>query len=163
MVAPKARMVATSVRAPGENSVFRQVRSSATRFCPFNIATRSRNAVAKSISPFIERAVISAICCLMPACPAISSSVSEVTMVLSMSATSTALRRPRKRVTSTSMARSPSTIFNCAMSGIFLTMNSQASPAESQFKCWPEQNSLAMPARWSVSGPACREATRMTI
>ena len=64
--------------------------------------TRSISAARKSSSPFIERRVISAICSFSPAKAAISSSVSDVTMVLSMSASSSRLRRPAAGVAMTS-------------------------------------------------------------
>ena len=67
------------------------------------MATRSCSAALKSNSPFIARRVIAAILSPTPAKQASSSNVSPSTMVLSMSASSNALRRPRDLVTIASM------------------------------------------------------------
>ena len=124
-------MVATSVCAPEVSRTPAQVRSSAANLSPRSSATRWRSASAKSTSPFIERRVIAATCSPKPACTASSSKVSPVTMVLSMSATSSPLRRPRERTGSASTAAPANAVRTAAMSGAFGQGTSTASPAAS--------------------------------
>jgi hypothetical protein len=90
---------------------------------PFNSATRSFRAPAKSISPFIARAVMPAIFSRRPRNSASSSSISFSIMVDSMSATSSFLRRPCDGTTTASIAvmltgcASPSKGMSQAISG----------------------------------------------
>ncbi len=94
------------------------------------MATRSRRAVSKSISPFMLRAVMSATLFFTPAKAASSSSVSAVTMVLSMSATSSRLRRRCTGCAIASIAASSSAARTCAMSGGCGHGRSAASPSD---------------------------------
>ena len=71
---------------------------------PFSSATRSFKAAAKSISPFMARAVMPAIFSRRPKNSASSSSISFSIMVDSMSATSSFLRRPAAGTTTASIA-----------------------------------------------------------
>ena len=58
---PCARMVATSVRAPGVSVMRSSITSSITASgMPLSNATRSRNAGAKAISPRMARSVMAA-------------------------------------------------------------------------------------------------------
>ena len=86
-----------------------------------------------------------------------------MTMVLSMSATSTALRRPRNLVMNTSTALWARTYLSAAGAKGLAVVNSTAWPGLSQLRCMPAQASRARSASAWVRGPACRLATRMTI
>ena len=131
VTAPFARMVRTSVRAPGVSRTPSQVRSSADSGRPCNNATRSRRAAAKSSSPFMLRLVMLATRAPTPAKAANSSSVSPVTIVLSMSAMSSRFRRAVAGVSTASTAWPASAAASAAMAGGAGQGNSTASPADS--------------------------------
>ncbi len=93
-VAPLARMVRTSARAPGMMRMRAAAASRTEAGRPRRSATRSASAARKSISPFMARRVMAATCSLTPAKSASSSSISFSMMVDSRSLTRSFLRRP---------------------------------------------------------------------
>src|SRR6185437_11131016 len=154
-------MVATSSRAPPVSRTCFQVCSRLFSGRPFSNATRSRSASLKSISPFIARAVIAAIVSPRPANPANSSSVSPVMMVLSMSAISSAFRRPRVFSTIASMAAPPSAARTLSMSGSAAIGMSAASPSDRMTASPPASASRTRAIRAVVRLVACRLAIRV--
>ncbi len=128
--APCARMVATSSAAPGMILVAAQVASRALASSPASLPTRARSACEKSISPFMLARVIAAISSFSPAYAASSSSVSDVTIVLSMSDTSSIFRRPVAGCPIASTGAPSSATSTRAMSGAVGQGRSTASPSD---------------------------------
>ncbi len=107
------------------------------------------------------RRVMAAISSFSPAKAASSSSVSPVTMVLSMSAISSPLRRPRALVVMASTAAPSSAAAIVAGSGGALTKMSAASPGESRSVGPPPTASRTRAIRAGESVVAARSAIRV--
>ncbi len=161
VVAPCARIVATNSIAPGVSTVRRQTVSSAVTDRPRSMATRSRSAWEKSISPFMLRRVIAATASPAPATAASSSSVSPMTIVLSMSASSSARRRWAAGPAIVSTGASPRSQAIACASGGTGRGRSTASPGDSQTGAPVDNPRRNFSTRSRVSGATEGSATRV--